>query len=119
MYEKDIKKMDLILTNSQNTKDRIKKFLDLDSQILYPPVNLEEFTWKWQWDYYLSFARLSDAKRVDKIIEAFKELPNKKLVVIYWENDPQKNKIFELAKWYKNIELVTLPGNIWFIDYYL
>ena len=64
-------------------KDRIKKFLDLDSQILYPPVNLEEFTWKGQADYYLSFARLSDAKRVDKIIEAFKQLPDKKLVVIY------------------------------------
>jgi hypothetical protein len=27
MYEKDVKKMDLVLTNSQNTKDRIKKFL--------------------------------------------------------------------------------------------
>ncbi len=117
MYERDIKQMDLILTNSQNTKDRIKKFLDLDSQILYPPVNLEEFTWKSQWDYYLSFARLSDAKRVDKIIEAFKELPNKKLVVIYWENDPQREKIFELADNAENIEFKTLPGNVWFTDY--
>ena len=117
MYERDIKQMDLILTNSQNTKDRIKKFLDLDSQILYPPVNLEEFTWKGQWDYYLSFARLSDAKRVDKIVEAFKGLPDKKLVVIYWENDPQREKIFEIAHNSSNIEFKTLPGNIWFTDY--
>ncbi len=117
MYERDIKKMDIILTNSQNTKDRIKKFLDLDSQILYPPVNLEEFRFTGQWNYYLSFARLSDAKRVDKIIEAFKNLPEKKLVVIYGENDPQREKIFELADNAKNIEFKTLPGNVGFTDY--
>jgi hypothetical protein len=27
LYERDVRKMDLILTNSQNTKDRIKEFL--------------------------------------------------------------------------------------------
>lgn len=117
MYERDIKKMDLILTNSKNTQKRIKKFLWLDSEILYPPVDLNEFKFIWQKDYYLSFARLSDAKRVDKIVEAFKSLNDKKLVIIYWENDPQREKIFDLAKDSKNIEFVTLPWNIWFTDY--
>lgn len=117
MYERDISKMDLILTNSINTQKRIKKFLWLDSQILYPPVDLNEFKFIWQKDYYLSFARLSDAKRVDRVIEAFKKLPEKKLVVIYWENDPQRQKIFDLANWYSNIEFVTLPWNVWFTDY--
>lgn len=117
MYEKDIKKMDLILTNSLNTQKRIKKFLWLDSIVLYPPVDLEQFKFLSQKDYYLSFARLSDAKRVDKVVEAFKEMPEKKLVVIYWENDPQKEKIFEIAKNAKNIIFKTLPGNIGFTDY--
>lgn len=116
MYERDIKKMDLILTNSENTKERLKKFLWIDSKVLYPPANLKEFTWKTQEDYYLSFARLSDAKRVDRIIEAFKMIPEKKLLVIYWENDPQKEQLFELAKWYNNIEFRTLPGNVGFTD---
>jgi glycosyltransferase involved in cell wall biosynthesis len=44
-------------------------------------------------------------------------MPDKKLVVIYWENDPQKQEIFDLAKWYKNIELITLPWNVGFTDY--
>jgi|TARA_Y100001960_G_scaffold309099_1_gene367137 hypothetical protein len=44
MYERDIKQMDVILTNSKNTQARIKKFLGLESEILYPPVNLDEFT---------------------------------------------------------------------------
>jgi hypothetical protein len=43
LYERDIKKMDLVLTNSQNTKNRIKDFLNIDAKILYPPVDLELF----------------------------------------------------------------------------
>ena len=117
LYERDIKKMDLVLTNSKNTQKRIKAFLWIDAEILYPPVDLELFKYLDQKDYYLSFARLSDAKRVDRVVEAFKQLPDKKLVVIYGENDPQREKIFELAKWHENIEFITLPGNVWFTDY--
>lgn len=117
MYERDIKKMDLILTNSKNTQKRIKKFLWLESIILYPPVDLDLFKFLEQKDYYLSFARLADAKRVDKVVEAFKALPDKKLLVIYWENDPQREKIFDLAKDCKNIKFITLPWNIGFTDY--
>lgn len=117
MYERDVKKMDLILTNSINTQKRIKKFLWLDSVVLYPPVNLDEFKYIETWDYYLSFARLSDAKRVDKIVEAFKQMPDKKLLVIYGENDPQKQKIFTIASWYNNINFKTLPWNRGFTDY--
>lgn len=116
-YESDVRKMDLVLTNSINTQKRIKKFLWIDSVVLYPPVNLKEFKYISTKDYYLSFARLSDAKRVDKIVEAFKLMPDKKLLVIYWENDPQKRKIFSLAKWYSNIEFKTLPWNVGFTDY--
>jgi pentatricopeptide repeat protein len=46
-------------------------------------VDLKEFRYIQQEDFYLSFARLSDAKRVDKVVEAFKRMPEKKLVVIY------------------------------------
>lgn len=117
MYERDILKMDLILTNSQNTQSRIQKFLWVEAHILYPPVNLWEFRFLWQKEYYLSFARLSDAKRVDKIVEAFQQIPDKNLIIIYGENDPQKEKIFELASWQENIQFVTLPGNEWFTEY--
>jgi len=116
-YEKNIKKMDLILTNSINTQTRIKKYLWLESHILYPPVDMKEFQYISTKDYYLSFARLSTVKRVDKIVEAFKQMPEKKLIVIYWENDPSKQKIFDLAQGNDNIEFITLKNNIWFTDY--
>lgn len=114
MYERDIQKMDIIVTNSQNTQTRIKDFLWLNAHILYPPVDLDEFSWMGQWDYYLSCARLSWAKRVDMIVQAFQNMPDKKLKVMYGLNDPDREKIFSLAEWYKNIECITLPGNIGF-----
>ncbi|MFK7780432.1 MAG: glycosyltransferase [Candidatus Gracilibacteria bacterium] len=117
MYESDISKIDFILTNSENTKNRIKHFLGLESIVLYPPVDLSEFKFLSQKDYYLSFARLSDAKRVDKIVEAFTKMNNKKLVVIYGENDPAREKIFKIGEGYDNIKFVTLPGNIGFTNY--
>jgi len=116
-YENDISKMDLVLTNSENTKKRIKKFLWIDAKILYPPVDLKEFKYISQKGYYLSFARLAWAKRVDRIVKAFMEMPDKKLVVIYWENDPAKKEIFYLAEWSENIEFITLPWNKGFTNY--
>jgi glycosyltransferase involved in cell wall biosynthesis len=89
--------MDIILTNSLNTQARIKKFVGKDSIVLYPPVDTKKFTYIDTKDYYLSFARLADAKRVDKVVEAFKKMPDKKLIVIYGENDPAREKIFNQA----------------------
>jgi len=116
MYESDIKKIDLILTNSKTTQSRLKSFIWYDSKVLYPPVNLKEFKWVKQDDYYLSYSRLSTAKRIDNIVRAFTKMPDKKLKVIYWTNDPQKDEIFEIAKWFPNIEFKTLPWNIWLTD---
>ncbi len=109
--------MDIILTNSQNTKNRIQKYLGYDAEILYPPVDTKRFIATWNKGYFLSFARLADAKRVDRIIQAFQELPEEKLVIIYGKNDPQKQKIFELAKGYSNITLLTLEDNNMLFDY--
>ena len=114
MYESDIKKIDLIITNSKNTWKRLKSFLWYESVVVYPPVKLDEFKFIGQWDYYISASRLSSAKRIDNIIKAFMKMPDKKVILAYWENDPQKEEYFELAKWYSNIIFKTYPGNIWF-----
>ncbi|MCK9272192.1 glycosyltransferase [Candidatus Gracilibacteria bacterium] len=117
MYERDIKKMDLILTNSINTKNRIKEYLGLDSIIVYPPVILDRFKYISQGNYYLSFARLAGAKRVDTIVKAFQNMPDKKLKIIHGINDPQKEEIIELSKGYKNIEVIPSPNDEQFYNY--
>lgn len=111
LYERDIKKMDIILTNSKNTQTRIQRYLWLTSHVVYPPVDASKFRFISDGDYFLSFARLADAKRVDKIVEAFIWLPHEKLIVIYGKNDPQKDKIIELAHWYPHIRCMTLENN--------
>ena len=117
LYEKDIAHMDIILTNSKNTQARIQKFLGYNSTVLYPPVDTKKFIFLWQKSYFLSFARLADAKRVDKIVEAFQKIPNEKLIIIYGKNDPQKDKIFKLSEGYNNIECLTLADNNLLYEY--
>jgi len=97
------KRFDLIITNSKTVKKRVKTYLNLDSKVAYPPCNIDYFKWKGQEDYYLSWARLYPAKRVDKIVEAFKLLPKKKLVVA--SGGPEFNKLKKLAEGFENIEV--------------
>ena len=80
-YEATVARMHTIVANSQNVRKRIADYLGRDSVVVYPPCDTESFTWQSQQGYYLSTARLSTLKRVDKIVEAFVRMPDKKLVV--------------------------------------
>lgn len=112
------KKFDRILTNSNTVKSRIKKYLNMESTVVYPPCNTVDFRWLGQKDYYLSWARLYPAKRVDQIVEAFTQMPDKKLVV--GSSGPELERIKRIAEGYSNIdirgwisdeELIDLLGN--------
>ena len=80
-YEDAIGKMDKVFANSKNVQGRLKRYLGVNSEVLYPPVDTERFKWLSDGDYFLSTARLESLKRVDLIIEAFKKMPNQKLIV--------------------------------------
>ena len=80
-YRESAKGMDIIFANSENVRGRIRRYLGLDSRVLYPPCG-QGFAWLGQGGYYLSTARLDPLKRVEKIVEAFASMPDKKLVVV-------------------------------------
>lgn len=80
-YETAIQRMDHIIANSNNVKTRIQQFLKQTAVVIYPPCEVEKYLWLGQEDYYLSTARLDPLKQVDKIIQAFLQLPDKKLIV--------------------------------------
>lgn len=118
IYEHNISRMDLIISNSKNIQDRLKQYLDMDSEVIYPPCATSSFRWIGQKDYYLSTARLAKLKRVDCIINAFKNMPDKKLVVT--SGGPEYSYLIKLAQGYPNIsftgwipdrELKQLIGN--------
>ena len=89
-YAAALSQMDCLIVNSETVKKRLKTYLGHDSQVVYPPCDVELFNWIGQEDYYLSLARLEDYKRVESIIEAFLQRPDKKLVVASGGSDYEK-----------------------------
>lgn len=98
------KQLDLIITNSKNTQARIKEYLGLDSTVVYPPCNTLPFKNLGYGDYFFSWARLYPIKRVDKIVEAFIGMPDKKLVIA--SGGPELEKIKKMAEGHANITVL-------------
>jgi glycosyltransferase involved in cell wall biosynthesis len=62
-------------------------------KVIYPPVSVEEFTLKTEKeDFYLAASRLVPYKKIDLIVEAFANMPEKKLIVIGDGPDLEKIK---------------------------
>lgn len=80
-FERAVDHMDLIIANSKTVQDRVRRYLGRDAIVVYPPCNTSAFEWLDQGDFYLSTARLTPLKRVDRIVEAFLRMPQQKLVV--------------------------------------
>lgn len=81
-YEPALAKMDVVITNSHNVRRRLETYLGRSAIVVHPPVDIDRFRWLGQEDYYVSLARLENFKRVDRIVSAFKQMPDKKLVVL-------------------------------------
>lgn len=113
-YLRDLSSIKNLLTNSKNTQKRIKTFTDRDADILYPPVDADFFCppeIPQEKSYFLSFARLSSIKRVDRIVLAFQSMPEEKLIITYGKNDPEKANIESLIAWYTNISMRESPSD--------
>lgn len=111
-YINNLSKVDKIVVNSKHVQERLKSFTGFDSEVVYPPVDTSKFIpWESKW-YYLSYARLTDIKRVDLIARAFIKMPNKKLIINYNPSDPYLSVIQEIIKWYDNITLFRAWDNI-------
>jgi glycosyltransferase involved in cell wall biosynthesis len=81
-YEQSLNRMDHVIANSNNVQRRLKNFLNIDSEVIYPPIDVNRFRWLSEGDYFVSLARLVKGKRVDRIVQAFLQIPEKKLVVV-------------------------------------
>ena len=109
------KRLDVIVTNSKNTRARIKEYLGLDSTVVYPPCNTLPFKNLGYGDYFFSWARLYPIKRVDKIVEAFIGMPDKKLIVA--SGGPDYEKIKKMAEGYANITVLGWINDDQLVEY--
>jgi glycosyltransferase involved in cell wall biosynthesis len=102
--QKWTKNFDSILSNCETTKKKIKKYYDRDSKIAHHPVDTSRFYCKSFEDFYLAPSRLVKEKRVDLILEAFKEMPDKKLKVAGY--GPEIKNLKKMVKGCPNIEFL-------------
>ena len=74
---------DLLLTNSEFVARRIRKAYRREAEIIPPPVDVDSFLVREvKDDFYLTASRLVPYKRIDLIIDAFSQTPERRLVVI-------------------------------------
>lgn len=90
-------RVDYFISNSNYIGRRIKKIYGRESVTIYPGVAVNDFPLVTKKeDFYFTCSRLVQYKRIDLIVEAFNEMPDKKLVVI--GDGPDLKKIKNLAK---------------------
>jgi glycosyltransferase involved in cell wall biosynthesis len=114
-YLRDIARIDKILVNSRTIEKRLKEHTGADSSIVYPCVDTEFFApapvVSSGESYFLSYARLASIKRVDRIVEAFARMPERKLVLVHGKHDPQREEILARVRTLPNIETRESPAD--------
>lgn len=106
--------VDHFIANSQFIARRIKKVYGRDADVIYPPVDVERFTLQeTKEDFYFTASRMVPYKRIDLIVEAFSQMPDKKLVVIGDGSEMTKIK----SKAGKNIEILGYQPDAVMQDY--
>lgn len=96
--------VDYFVANSEFIARRIWKVYRREAKVIYPPVNVSEFTLhEKKEEFYLAASRMVPYKKMDLIVEAFTRMPGKRLVVI--GNGPDLKKIKGKAK--GNIEVLS------------
>lgn len=84
--------VDYFAANSQFIAKRIRKTYRREAEVIYPPVDLSRFRPGIRREnFYLTASRLVPYKRIDLIVEAFRGMPDKHLVVI--GDGPEMEKI--------------------------
>lgn len=78
-----VNNVDHFIAISHYIERRIKKYYRRESTVIYPPVDVDKFELcEEKEDYYLTASRMVPYKKIKLIVEAFNEMPDKKLVVI-------------------------------------
>jgi glycosyltransferase involved in cell wall biosynthesis len=93
---------------------RIKKVYGREAEVIYPPVDVEEIPFlDKKEDFYLTVSRLVPYKKIDLIVEAFSQVPERRLIVV--GDGPEMKKIKEKAG--KNIEILGRQSDSIVCDY--
>jgi glycosyltransferase involved in cell wall biosynthesis len=113
--------VDKIICNSKNTQKRIRDFFGKEALVINPPINVENLFPQKNKGYWLSVNRLIGHKRIEMQLEAFKNLPSEKLILVgsYEKSNhflKYANKCFRMKP--KNVEILSWVERDKLIDLY-
>ena len=75
--------VDAFVANSSYIARRIAKTYRRPAEVIHPPVATDDFTFRAdKEDFYLAVSRLVPYKKMDLVVEAFRDLPERRLIVI-------------------------------------
>ncbi|MEK7112171.1 MAG: glycosyltransferase [Patescibacteria group bacterium] len=106
---------DAMLAISNAVKERIKKYYGRDSEVIFPPVEVEKFTGELnkRGNFFLLVGRLIPYKRVDLAVMAFNKLG---LPLVVVGTGSEERKLKRMAK--DNIKFVGELTDAKLADYY-
>jgi glycosyltransferase involved in cell wall biosynthesis len=97
------KRVDHFIAISHYVAGRIKRFYGREACVIYPPVDLAYYKLEEKKDdYYVAASRFVPYKKMKLIVEAFSQMPDRKLIVI--GDGPEWKKVKEAAA--SNVELL-------------
>tara|TARA_B100000989_G_scaffold295744_1_gene277415 strand:+ start:348 stop:1526 length:1179 start_codon:yes stop_codon:yes gene_type:complete len=106
-------RIDYLISNSNFTAKRIKKYWGLTSKVIHPPVDIKRFVFnKTREDFYLSVNRLVPNKRIDLLVNSFNKLG---LPLVIIGDGPERLKLEMLAN--SNIKFLNNVSNDVVEDY--
>lgn len=110
---------DILVANSNYTKERIKKYYRRDCEVIYPATlglkqaNIHATKQGEAKDYFLIVSRLAQYKKIDLVVETFNKL---ELPLIIIGEGEQEKKIRKIAK--KNIKILGWQDDEVLANYY-
>ncbi len=72
-----VKELEAVATNSNNTRERIKKYLGRDATVINPGIEAKDFTNAGDGNLFLYPSRIIQTKRQDYVIDAFTRFKKK------------------------------------------
>lgn len=82
LNRRGVKRVRAFVCNSKNTQARLKRYLHKEAVVINPPIETDTYRYRSHEGYWLSVNRLINHKRVELQVEAFRAMPNERLVIV-------------------------------------
>jgi glycosyltransferase involved in cell wall biosynthesis len=79
---RSIRRIDRIIAISRNVQNRVRQYHHRDADVIYPPVDTLLYHYVGNENFWLSVNRLYPEKRIELQVEAFRKVPEERLIIV-------------------------------------